>query len=65
MFCRFIDSNLNYVVDISQILFGFCSEASSSMNFENVKHGGRAISEQSLNRRTDIAVDNKFSALSK
>ena len=52
-------------MDISQILFCFCSEASSSMNFENVKHGGRAISEQSLNRRTDIAVDNKFSALSK
>ena len=41
------------------------SEASSSMDFENVKHGGRAVTEQSLNRRTDIAVDNKFSALSK
>ncbi|XP_028391878.1 protein CDV3 homolog B-like isoform X2 [Dendronephthya gigantea] len=41
------------------------NESSSSSNFEDVRHGGRAVSEQSLNRRTDIAVDNKFSALSK
>ena len=41
------------------------SEGSSPTNFQNVKHGGRAVTEQSLNRRTDISVDNKFSALSK
>ena len=46
----------------------FCgfSEAMSSLNFEPVKHGVRASNaEQSVNRRMNIDLENKYDALSR
>lgn len=41
------------------------SEALSSMSFEPVRHGIRASNEQSMSRRMNIDLENKYDALSK
>lgn len=59
-----ISSVLSFWCNSYTYLYGY-SEAMSSQTFEPVKRGVRASTEQSVNRRRNIDLENKYDALSK